>query len=292
MKIDRILIYILLGVISVISISSCEEEEELTADYQAPDNLPANLQPGSEMNDAILELYDELGIVVYTDTSSARFYDDLVSHGPTQLNSIVPADTAAVLFYISLIKDELYNLLPEDSKYLTPRNFYLLKSEILTGTGYYKYGYKAFLWENSHADLTVGNIDASDLDSTYLKESLIYGLSAILRGQSTSISYYNNFQTAADDAGYYWSVFDQQSAYSNGFVSGNQNEIMSDAMDFDIYAAWGVTTPPNVKDSLFSVYPNIEIKYNLVAGAFRTAGIPIDELNAAWQNSGYNPDNN
>lgn len=268
---------------------SCSKEKIQIDPYQAPELLPDNLVPGDQMNDAILTLYDDLGIVVYTDTEDPRFRKDLVSDETLQLPERLPADTSAVLFYIKMIRDELYSVLPDDKKYLAPRNFYVLKSPLVSGTGYYKYKYKSYLWSNSFADVTVGSLDETQLDTTLLKESLIYALSSVLRGQKYNSGIFGQFQTAADDAGYYWSVTSDEAAYSNGFITSDQGAILSDQQDFDSYAAWAATVNPNTRDSILTLYPGIATKYSLVSAVFRSEGIPLEQINEKWQDSPLNP---
>lgn len=272
-------------------ILSCEKEEILEADYEAPSNLPEDLITGTPLGDRIMELYNDHGIVVYTDPENDRFHSDLISSESLSLGEWIPADTAAALVYIDMIEDEFIASLPEDKKYLVPRNYYFLKNKLSSGTSSWnKYDYIAYLWYNSNSDVTVGSLDASALDSTFLKKTFYYALSTVLRSKSSNASFYNQFIDLKEGI-YYWQVTSLPVAYEKGFLSANQNEIKSDGQDFDLFAAWGATVDPAEKESLLSTYPLLASKYALVSAMFRQEGIPLEDINTLWQESPYNPSN-
>lgn len=275
---------------------SCESEALLEADYKAPNELPSNIVPGTPLNDRILKLYNDFGIVVYTDVTDIRMYRDLVSEEALNISSErMPADTLAALTYMDMIESEFINDLPLDKKNVVPRNFYLFKNDLIAGTTVANsYEYISKLWYNSNGDLTVGSLKNVGLDSVKLKQTFYYGLSNILRNDAiNSSSFYSPFVDIKTDAGvYYWQVNSLSQAYEIGFLSANQNLIKSDQQDFDLYAAWAVTTPPHIKDSIFNISPLVKQKYDLVNAMFKQEGIDLDIVNHNWQESRFNPKNN
>lgn len=283
-------------VVFIICLVSCSSEASLEADYTAPNELPSNLVPGTPLNDRILSLYNDFGIVVFTDITNARIYEDLVSYdGFNNLGERMAADTEAALIYIDMIEDEFINELPLNKRKLVPRNFYLLKNDLIDGTSAFNsYEYISKLWYNSNGDLTVGSLKNDGLDSLKLKQTFYYGLSNILRNDATiNNSFYQPFVAIITDASvYYWQVNSLDVAYEKGFLTANQNLIKSNQQDFDLFAAWAATTPPNTKDSIFNLYPLVKQKYELVYSMFRKEGIDLDVVNKNWQESTYNPKNN
>lgn len=270
---------------------SCKKEGALQPDYTAPSELPDYLVPGTALNDSILQLYKDLGIVIYTNPADPRFVSDLVSNESLKINNRQPADTTPALLFIRMIREELYDQLPESKKYLTPRNFYFLKNLLITGTGYSQYYYLSYLWYNSGSDVTIGGLNASNIDTTFFKEALYYALSGILRAQPENKTFYTKFLQTKTDAGfYYWQVNSLTSAYEHGFLSDNQSKIRADQLDFDLFAAWGATVKPNTRDSLMQIYPTLSAKYQIVASMFRSSGIPLEQINADWQESELNPE--
>ncbi|MCK0132144.1 hypothetical protein MWU59_11600 [Flavobacteriaceae bacterium F08102] len=279
----------------LVSLAACSNETILQADYEAPNELPLNLVPGSPLNDRILELYDNFGIVVYTDVNNPRMYKDLVSEEGLIIGDRMAADTAAALVYIDMIEKEFVNTLPESMEDLIPRNFYLFKNELITGTSAYnKYEYLSKLWYNSNGDLTVGGLNNASLDSVKLKQTFYYGLSNILRNDPINMSaYYQPFVDLKTDAGvYYWQVYTLEGAYERGYLSDNQNLIKSHQQDFDLFAAWAATTPSDIREDLLSQYPLMRQKYNLVTAMFRQAGINLETVSEQWAESDFNPINN
>jgi hypothetical protein len=285
----KILILLLIASTGLIS---CEKEEELTADYVAPSILPEGLTPGTPLADRILQLYDDYGVVVFTDPDDTRFQVDLISSESLQLGERIPADTAAALTYIDMIEDEFITNMPEDLQYLVPRNYYLLKNKLSSGTSAYNtYDYISYIWYNSNSDLTVGSLDNNSLDSVLMKQTFYYGLSTVLRSKPANSQLFQQFVDLKEGI-YYWQVTSLTSAYENGFISGVQNEIKSDGQDFDLFAAWGATVDPVEKENLLSTYPLLAAKYALVSSLFRQEGLPLEEINELWQESEYNPANN
>lgn len=294
MQETKIKIYFLISTVFLFLTISCSEDaENLVADYKAPQELPPNLVAGTPLSDKLLQLYEDYGIIVYTDTIGERNYHDVLSEDALQLGTRIPADTAAAILYANMIEDEFIKELPDDKKNLIFRNFYLYKNELSSGSGYSKYDYFSYLWYNSNADLTVGGLDSNNLDTLKLKQSFIYGLSGVLRADPVNKdNYYFPFTQLKTDAGvYYWQVTSQEIAYEKGFLSDNQNLIKSDQQDFDLYAAWSATVKPSTKDSILDIYPLVRQKYNLVNAMFRQEGIPLEQINQHWQESKYNPKN-
>ncbi|WP_225035835.1 hypothetical protein [Winogradskyella sp. SM1960] len=283
-------------VVVVACIVACSKEGPLEADYVAPNELPANLVSGSPLNDRILSLYDDFGIVVYTDITNPRMYEDLVSEEGLNISEErMPADTTAAIIYINMIEDEFINELPLDNRNLVPRNFYLFENDLIVGTSSYNsYEYISKLWYNSNGDLTVGGLKNEEMDSTKLKQTFYYGLSNIFRNDATNTnSFYQPFVDIKTDAAvYYWQVNSLDSAYEKGFLTDNQNLIKSHQQDFDLFAAWAATTPNSTKDSIFNLYPMVRQKYDLVDAMFRQEGVDLDIVNANWEESPYNPENN
>lgn len=279
-----------LTLITLLSFISCEKEE-LTADYVAPSNLPEGLTGGNPLADRILKLYEDFGIVVFTDPEKTRFQVDLISSESLQLGDRLPADTSAAITYIDMIEDEFIANLPEDLIYLVPRNYYLLKNKLSSGTSAWNtYDYISYIWYNSNSDLTVGSLDANSLDTILMKQTFYYGLSTVLRSKSSNSQIYQKFIDLKEGV-YYWQVNSLTQAYELGFISAVQNEIKSDGQDFDLFAAWGATVDPAEKESLLSTYPLLAAKYALVSSMFRQEGIPLEEINERWQGSQYNPAN-
>lgn len=284
--------YLLLPLLVTFSLS-CEKREQLQADFVAPPQMPTELKTGTPLGDAIQKLFDDYGTIVYTDPTNRRFSSDLVSSESLRITDRQPADTAAALVAIEMIRKELYDQLPANDKSLLPRNFYLLKNRLLDGTGASQIHYHGYLWTNSASDLTIGGLDNNALDLNYLKGSFFYGLAGVLRKIPKWASYYNNFMTIQSNAGtYYWQVTSLETGHTAGFITDSQAEIMSNALDFDRYAAWGATVAPAYRDSLLAARPLIANKYAQVAGLFRAAGIPLEEINSKWQSSPMNPKNN
>ncbi len=282
-------------VVLLLFLLACSEEDKLVPDYNAPQELPSNLVAGTPLSDRILKLYDDYGIIVYTDTIGNRNYNDLVSEDGLQLGDRIPADTAAALVYIDMIEDEFVKLIPEDKKKYIFRNFYLYQNELSSGTSpSAKYDYLSYLWYNSNSDLTVGGIVDDSLDSLLLKQSFYYGLSSVLRSIPIyTDAFYYKFTEAVEDAGaYYWQVTDLETAYSLGFLTDNQDLIKSNQQDFDLFAAWASTVPPLERDELLNTHWLLKEKYDLVVSMFRQEGIPLEAINEAWQESEYNPLNN
>ncbi|MGV8946730.1 MAG: hypothetical protein ACOH1N_09900 [Lutibacter sp.] len=283
-------------VVFIICTASCSSEGSLEADYMAPNELPSNLVPGTPLNDRILSLYNDFGIVIYTDITNPRMYEDLVSNdGFNNLGKRITADSNAAIVYIDMIEDEFINELPLNKRKLVPRNFYLLKNDLIDGTSASNsYEYISKLWYNSNGDLTVGSLKNDGLDSLKLKQTFYYGLSNVLRNDATNNnSFYRPFVDIKTKAlVYYWQVNSLKVAYEKGFLTNNQNLIKSDQQDFDLFAAWAATTQPNTKDSIFKLYPLVKQKYELVTAMFRQEGIDLDVVNKNWQKSTYNPKNN
>ena len=286
---------ILANLVILILAASCSDGDDLTADYIAPQELPPNLVAGTPLTDRILQLYDDYGIIVYTDTIGTRNYHDLVSEDALQIGTRLPPDTAAAILYVNMIEDEFVKQLPEDKRSLAFRNFYLYKNELSSGTSaYYMYDYISYLWYNSNADLTVGGVHDEELDTLMFKQTFYYGLSSALRNNPVyADAYYQPFVNLKTDAAvYYWQVYTLEDAYNKGFLTANQNLIKSNQQDFDLFAAWAATVPPAERDSLLDLYPLLKEKYNLVTAMFRQEGIPLEETNATWQESSYNPASN
>lgn len=292
---NKNILFTMLGIVILFSYSCTREDEEIVADYNAPRELPTNLVTGTPLSDRILELYENYGIIVYTDTTIGdRMYQDLVSEEGLQMEHI-PADTAAAIFYINMIEDEFIKKLPEDKFGLIFRNFYLYKNELSTGSGpYNQYDYISHVWYNSNSDLTVGGIDNITLDTVMLKQTFYYGLSTVLREIPVNTeNFYRPFVDLMNEAAvYYWQVNSLEDAYEKGFLSANQNLIKSDQQDFDLFAAWAATVDPVKRDSLLNEYSLLRSKYQIVTEMFRQEGIPLEEVNEEWQLSPYNPDNN
>lgn len=280
--------------LTLLIVSCTSSDEDLTGDYIAPKELPANLVPGSPLNDRILALYADYGVIVYTDVENERMYRDLVSEEALRIANRMPADTAAAILYIDMIEDEFINKLPSNKLFLVPRNFYLFKNELISGTNpFFSNEYISKIWYNSNSDLTVGGLDNNSLDTIKLKQTFYYGLSDVLRSKPSNTSaFYQPFvDIKTDEATYYWQVGDLESAYEKGFLSNERNLIKSDQQDFDLYAAWIATTPAEKRDSILNVHPIIKRKYNLVSSMFRQEQIPLEEVAQEWQNSPYNPNN-
>lgn len=279
-----------------IYMASCSSEATLEPDYVAPNELPDNIVAGTPLTDRILELYNDFGIVVYTDVTDPRMYKDLVSEEALNIASErIPADTVAALIYMDMIEKEFINSLPLDKAHIIPRNFYLFENDLIAGTSAFNsYEYISKLWYNSNGDLTVGSLKNVDLDSVKMKQTFYYGLSNIFRNDPANVSaFYSPFVDIKTDAGvYYWQVNSIEQAYEKGFLSANQNLIKSDQQDFDLYAAWAATTPAHIKDSVFNVSSLVKRKHDLVASMFKQEGIDLDVVNQNWQESPYNPKNN
>lgn len=279
-----------------IYLASCSSETSLEADYVAPNELPDNIVAGTPLSDRILQLYNDFGIVVYTDTTDPRMYKDLVSEEALNISADrIPADTTAALIYMDMIEKEFISSLPPDKINTIPRNFYLFKNDLIAGTSAFNsYEYISKLWYNSNGDLTVGGLKNVGLDSVKLKQTFYYGLSNILRNDATNAnSFYSPFVAIKTDAAvYYWQVSSLDLAYEKGFLSSNQNLIKSDQQDFDLYAAWAATTPQHTKDSVFNISSLVKRKYDLVKAMFRQEGIDLDIVNQNWQESTFNPLNN
>lgn len=275
---------------------SCSSEALLEADYVAPNELPENIVPGTPLNDRILKLYNDYGIVVYTDVENPRMYKDLVSEeGLNIAADRIPADTTAALIYMDMIEKEFINSLPNNKLHIIPRNFYLFKNDLIAGTSAFNsYEYISKIWYNSNGDLTVGSLKNVGLDSVKLKQTFYYGLSNILRNDAMNASsFYAPFVDINTEARvYYWQVNSLDQAYEKGFLSSNQNLIKSNQQDFDLYAAWAATTPPNTRDSILNLYPQIKSKYDLVNAMFKQEGIDLTVVNRNWQESPFNPKNN
>lgn len=283
--------------LSLISILSCSrKEEELMADYTAPQELPANLVAGTPLNDRILKLYKDYGVIVYADTAiGARLYRDLVSEENLQIANRRPPDKEAALIYVNMIEDEFIKVLPTSKRNLIFRNFYLFENKLSSGTNpASNTDYISYVWYNSNSDLTVGGLNAENLDTVQLKQTFFYGLSNVLRNRPLNIqNYYQPFiQLKTNATVYYWQVTDLTSAYNLGFLNKNQNLIKSDQQDFDLFAAWAATTVPQKRDSILNANSLLRQKYNLVTAMFRQEGIPLTDINNAWQMSPYNPSNN
>jgi len=282
--------------IVLLGLFSCSaDEEDLIGDYSAPQELPSNLTAGTPLTDRILQLYDDYGIIVYTDTIVGdRMYRDLVSEEGLQISDRKPADSTAAILYVDMIEEEFINVLPEGREDLIFRNFYLFKNDLVSGTSAWSsYEYISHVWYNSNADLTVGGIDNAIMDSLHYKQTFFYGLSKVLRSDAVNNeNYYRPFVDYKTDAAvYYWQVNSLEAAYERGFLTANQNLIKSDQQDFDLFAAWGATTDPEEMQALMDQYPMIRYKYELVAQMFRQEGIPLEEINEKWQASSYNPNN-
>lgn len=283
--------------LSLIFILSCSrKEEELIADYTAPQELPVNLVPGTPLNDRILKLYKDFGVIVYADTIiGARLYKDLVSEESLQIANRRPPHTEAALLYVNMIEDEFIDVLPTNKRNLIFRNFYLFENKLSSGTNpASNTDYISYVWYNSNSDLTVGGLNMETLDTIQLKQTFFYGLSNVLRNRPQNTqNYYQPFIQLKTNAGvYYWQVTDLTSAYKIGFLSDNQNLIKSDQQDFDLFAAWAVTTAPQQRDSILNENSLLRQKYNLVTAMFRQEGILLNDINNAWQMSPYNPLNN
>lgn len=278
-----------------IFVASCSNEGLLQPDYSAPDELPSNIVPGSLLNDRIIKLYNDYGIVVYTDVSDPRMYKDLVSEDGLNITTDrIPVDTLAAITYIDMIENEFINNLPVDKINIIPRNFYLFKDDLIVGSSANGFEYLSKLWYNSNGDLTVGGLNNNRLDSVKLKQTFYYGLSNILRNDViNSNTFYTPFVDIKTKAAVYaWQVTSLEDAYERGFLSANKNLINSDQQDFDLYAAWASTTPVTTKDSIFNLYPLVKQKYALVNAMFKKEGIDLKIVNQKWQESTYNPKNN
>lgn len=282
-------------VVFTIYLASCSSESNLEADYVAPNELPDNIVAGSPLTDRILKLYNDFGIVVYTDVTDPRMYKDLVSEEALNIASErMPADTLAALIYMDMIEKEFISSLPSDKIHVIPRNFYLFKNDLVAGASVpLSYEYISKLWYNSNGDLTVGSLKNVGLDSVKMKQTFYYGLSNILRNDPVNeSSFYSPFVKIQTDAAvYYWQVTTLEQAYEKGFLSSNQNLIKSNQQDFDLYAAWAATTPVQTKDSVFNVSPLVKRKYDIVKAMFKQEGIDLDKVNQNWQESTYNPKN-
>ncbi|WP_163518202.1 hypothetical protein [Gelidibacter japonicus] len=282
-------------VVFTIYLASCSSESTLEADYVAPNELPDNIVAGTPLTDRILQLYNDFGIVVYTDVTDPRMYKDLVSEEALNIASErMPADTVAALIYMDMIEKEFISSLPSDKAHVIPRNFYLFKNDLVAGTSASNsYEYISKLWYNSNGDLTVGSLKNVGLDSVKMKQTFYYGLSNILRNDPVNnSSFYSPFVDIKTDAAvYYWQVNSLEQAYEKGFLSANQNLIKSDQQDFDLFAAWAATTPPHIKDSVFNVSSLVKRKYDLVKSMFKQEGIDLDVVNQNWQESMFNPKN-
>ena len=289
--------FIVLNVFLIMAIVSCStDEEDLTGEFTAPRELPPNLIAGTPLTDRALELFADYGIVIYSDPEAVgdRMYKDLVSEDGLRMERI-PADSAAAILYMDMIEAEFIDVLPEGKLNLVPRNFYLYKNDLISGTSAWNsVEYISYMWSNSSADLTVGGLDADDMDSLYYKKTFFYGLSSALRLEPANAqNFFAPFQILKNDARvYYWQVNSLEGAYERGFITDNQNMIKDDRLDFDLLAAWGATVAPEERDALLGQYPLLRQKYGLVAEMFRQEGIPLEEVNRKWQNSPYNPDNN
>lgn len=282
--------FLILPVVLIGLVSCSSEEEDLTGDYSAPQELPVNLTPGTPLTDRILELYDDYGIIVYSDTIVGdRMFRDLVSEESLQIGNRLSADSTAAILYVDMIEDEFIKVLPEGREDLIFRNFYLYKNDLSSGS----YEYISYVWYNSNADLTVGGIDKENMDSLHFKQTFFYGLSSVLRSDPVLMAnFYRPFVDYKTDAGvYYWQVNSPEDGYERGFLTGSQSLIMTDQQDFDLYAAWGATTEPVEMEALMSQYPMIRDKYEFVSDMFRQEGIPLEEINEKWQESPYNPKN-
>lgn len=292
LKVTRFAILLVL----TIYLASCSSEANLEADYVAPNELPENLIAGTPLSDRILKLYNDFGIVVYTDVKDPRMYKDLVSEEALTIAAErMPADSTAAMIYIDMIDKEFISSLPQDKVNIIPRNFYLFKNDLVAGTSVpLSYEYIAKLWYNSNGDLTVGSLKNVGLDSVKMKQTFYYGLANIFRNDPVNeSSFYSPFVKIQTDAAvYYWQVTTLEQAYANGFLSSNQNLIKSNQQDFDLYAAWAATTPVQTKDSVFSVSPLVKRKYDLVKAMFKQEGIDLDKVNQNWQESTFNPKNN
>lgn len=280
----------LCGCLLTFGLLSCSDDNSLSADYEAPKLLPDNIKQGTPLGDARLALYNDYGIIVYTDPSNPRFTSDLVSEGFTRLDNPMPADTEAALLYIKMIRNYADKFLDEKPK-LVPRNYYFLKNKLKVGNFYAKYYWYAYLWYNSKSDITVGRLNNADLDTTFLKASFYYGLSSILRSYPRNSGFMVDFKTAKESGGFYWQINSQEEAYKNGYLSANQSKIIADALDFDLFAAWAATAEPAVRDSLLNKYSLLKEKYLIVTSMFRQEGLKLEEINADWQASPLNPDN-
>lgn len=292
LKVSRFAILLVL----TIYLASCSSEANIEADYVAPNELPENLIAGTPLSDRILKLYNDFGIVVYTDVTDPRMYKDLVSEEALTIASDrMPADSTAAMIYIDMIEKEFISSLPQNKINIIPRNFYLFKNDLVAGTSVpLSYEYISKLWYNSNGDLTVGSLKNVGLDSVKMKQTFYYGLANIFRNDPVNeSSFYSPFVKIQTDAAvYYWQVTTLEQAYANGFLSSNQNLIKSNQQDFDLYAAWAATTPVQTKDSVFSVSPLVKRKYDLVKAMFKQEGIDLDKVNQNWQESTFNPKNN
>lgn len=279
---------------SIISLAlfSCSDSNSLSPEFEAPRELPEGLQTGTPLGDAQMSLYEDLGVITYINPETTRFIQDLVSDQTVlNLSDATPPDSSAAMLAIEMARI-FYEELPQDKKNLMPRNLYFIKQPTFSGSGYSEYIYEAYLWYNSSSDVTIGNLNSAELDTTQLKGAFYYGLSSILRSFSRNATLYTNFQEAADEAGYYFYVYDEQTAYENGFVTSNQSKIRGQSLDFDTYASWAVTTPPEERQAILDQYGFVSQKYQIVRSMFMQEGIDLEAISEKWQDSPLNPANN
>ena len=256
---------------------SCSDDSSLSPEFEAPRELPEELQTGTPLGDAQMSLYEDLGVITYIDPQSRRFRQDLVSD-QTALNlaNVTPPDSSAAMLAIEMARI-FYQELPEDQKNLMPRNLYLMEQPTSSGVGFRSYLYEAYLWYNSSSDVTIGSLNSAELDTTQLKGAFYYALSSILRSFSRNKTVYTKFQEVADEAGFYFYVVDEQSAYENGFITANQSKIRGQSLDFDTYASWAVTTPPDEREAILDQYGFVSQKYQIVRSMFLQEGIDLED---------------
>lgn len=279
---------------SIISLAlfSCSDTNSLSPEFEAPRELPEDLQTGTPLGDARMSLYEDLGVVTYVNPESDRFIQDLVSdQGALNTEDFIAADTSAAIFAIQMARN-FYEELPGDKKNLMPRNLYFIKKGTKSGSGFSEYEYDAYLWQNSSSDVTIGNLNAATLDTTRLKSSFYYALSSILRSFKRNSTLFTNYQVASEEEGFYYLVTDLQTAYENGFITSNQSKIRGEDLAFDTFVAWAVTTPPEEREAILDQYSSVSRKYQIVRSMFMQEGIDLEAISEKWQESPLNPANN
>ena len=281
---------IVFGGMMLMLFAACKKDDNLVGDYQVPEELPAELVTGTPLGDSILALYNDLGVIVYTDVDAKRFTKDLVSEFNLTLRSAkVAADTAAIMLMIKMIREELYPDMPENNKNLLPRNFYPLKTPLITGSVSVQYYYNSYLWANSMSDITIGEMNAQTITPLFIKKAFYYAMTSSLRSIPTLSNYYSSFiQAKTDAAVYYWQVTSLTGAYERGYVTSDQRAISGNDTDFATFGAWAATVNPAERDQLLATYPLLARKYAFISSMYRDAGMPIEDINAAWQTSPNN----
>lgn len=297
--------YLMLAFISL-SLLSCEKEEVLHSDFEAPMPVPAIADGPSEAQAICHYLWKTYDLHAYytlagedaVNTPMGRFQTNMIEWNNPDALPLRAAHQDYALQYLKMLKS-IFSFLPKETVSTQVFKRYVLVEQNPASMGWYIDENFMPYYDNIELEESLGVMICGDLSQDSYPDYEGWKYVFLQRFLKGLINFYEKGVVIPpaygliskdcylfDEMGYFLYMGDygeylKESGYEYGFVSpkGAEDSYDSGYIDFSYFATWLVTSTDYEVNRVLTQYPRMKAKYDILAPFYKSKfNIDLDKL--------------